>query len=50
MSRGPSSSPRDWLDTVIDPAAGKITVGGDTRLTGALLEGLRERLFGIQVA
>lgn len=40
-----TGSPRDWLDTVIDPAAGKITVGGDIRLAGALLESLHERLF-----
>jgi DNA-binding HxlR family transcriptional regulator len=40
-----TGSPRDWLDTVIDPAAGKIKAGGDTRLAGALIEGLHERLF-----
>jgi hypothetical protein len=40
-----TGSPLDWLDTLVDPAAGKIKAGGDTRLAGALIEGLHERLF-----
>lgn len=40
-----TGSPLDWLDTLIDPSAGKITFGGDTRLAGALIESLHERLF-----
>jgi hypothetical protein len=40
-----TGSPLDWLDTLVDPTAGKITFGGDTRLAGALLESLHERLF-----
>ena len=44
-----TGSPLDWLDTLIDPAAGKITVGGDTRLAGALIESLHERLFDVPV-
>jgi hypothetical protein len=42
-----TGSPLDWLDTLIDPAAGKITVGGDTRLAGALIGSLHERLFDV---
>ena len=40
-----TGSPLDWLDTLIDPTAGKITLGGERRLAGALIEGLHERLF-----
>ena len=40
-----TGSPLDWLDTLVDPSAGKITLGGDTRLAGALIESLHERLF-----
>jgi hypothetical protein len=40
-----TGSPRDWLDTLVDPSAERIKVGGDTRITEALLMGLHERLF-----
>ncbi len=41
-----TGSPLDWCDTVVDPRAGRLKAGGDPRLTGALIEGLHERLFG----
>ena len=44
-----TGSPLDWLDTLIDPAAGRITVGGERRLAGALIESLHERLFDVPV-
>ena len=40
-----TGDPLGWCQTVIDPTAGKITVGGERRLAGALLESLHERLF-----
>jgi DNA-binding HxlR family transcriptional regulator len=44
-----TGSPLDWLDTLADPSAGRIKAGGDTRLADALIEGLHEVLFGVQV-
>ena len=41
-----TGAPIDWLDTLIDPSVGRIKAGGDTRLAGALIESLHERLFG----
>ena len=37
----------EWLDTVVDPAAGLLELGGEERLAGALVDGLHERLFGL---
>jgi DNA-binding HxlR family transcriptional regulator len=45
-----TGSPIDWLDTLVDPSAGRIKLGGDTRLAGALVDALYEALFGIPVA
>ena len=39
----------DWLDTMVDPSAGRLEVGGDAHLAEALTEGLYESLFGIRV-
>jgi len=39
----------DWLDTVIDPSAQRLEVGGDRRLAEALIQGLYERLYGVPV-
>lgn len=39
-----------WLDTVIEPDADQVRVGGDRWLAGALLDGLHRSLFGIPVA
>jgi DNA-binding HxlR family transcriptional regulator len=44
-----TGSPIDWLDTLVEPSAGRIKLGGDTRLSGTLLDGLYEVLFGIPV-
>jgi DNA-binding transcriptional ArsR family regulator len=44
-----TGSPLDWMDTVVDPAAGRIKTGGDTRLANALLQALHETLFGVPV-
>jgi DNA-binding HxlR family transcriptional regulator len=41
-----AGSPLDWCETVVDPATARLTLGGDTRLAGNLLEALHERLFG----
>ena len=38
-------SPRDWLDTLADPCAGQIEVGGDIRIANALIASLHETLF-----
>jgi DNA-binding HxlR family transcriptional regulator len=38
----------EWLDTVVDPAAALLEVGGDERLAGALVDGLYESLFGLR--
>lgn len=35
-----------WCETVIDPEADRLHVGGDTELAQALIAALRERLFG----
>lgn len=45
-----TGSPVDWLDTVVDPSADRLEVGGDTRLVRTLLDALHETLFGIPVA
>ncbi len=45
-----TGSPIDWLDTLVEPSAGRIKLGGDARLAGALIDGLYEVLFGIPVA
>jgi DNA-binding HxlR family transcriptional regulator len=45
-----TGSPIDWLDTLVEPSAGRIKLGGDGRLVGALIDGLYEVLFGIPVA
>lgn len=37
---------RDWLDTLIDPTAGRVEAGGDVELAQVLLECLHEKLFG----
>jgi DNA-binding HxlR family transcriptional regulator len=39
-------TPIGWLDTLVDPGAERIDFGGDPRLAEALVEGLRELLFG----
>lgn len=41
-----TGTPRDWLDTLIDPAAGRVEAGGDVQLARVLLESLHEKLFG----
>jgi len=35
-----------WCETVIDPEAGRLHLGGDTELAEALIEVLHKRLFG----
>jgi hypothetical protein len=40
-----TASPRDWLDTLADPSAGKIEVVGDVRIANALIASLHEKLF-----
>lgn len=35
-----------WCETVIDPEADRLHVGGDTELAEALIAALHERLFG----
>lgn len=40
-----TASPIGWLDTLVEPDAGKIELGGDTRLAGALVGGLHDELF-----
>lgn len=44
-----TGSPVDWLDTLVDPSAGRVKAGGDTRLADALLEGLHEAVFGVRI-
>jgi DNA-binding HxlR family transcriptional regulator len=39
----------DWLDTVIEPDAKRVRVGGDKWLPAALLRNLHETLFGIRL-
>lgn len=41
-----SASAPDWLEMVIEGEPGRASTGGDARLTGALLQGLHETLFG----
>jgi hypothetical protein len=41
-----AGSPLDWLETIIDPSAERVDVGGSARLAEALVEGLHEALFG----
>jgi DNA-binding HxlR family transcriptional regulator len=43
-----TGSPLDWCETVIDPSAERIESGGDTELTGILLNALHEALFGLR--
>jgi hypothetical protein len=43
------ASADEWLDTVIEPDARRVTSGGDRRLARALLDGLHETLFGVPV-
>jgi hypothetical protein len=38
-------SPRDWLDTLVDPSAARIEVGGDIHVANALIASLHEKLF-----
>lgn len=39
----------DWLDTVIEPDAKRVRIGGDKWLPAALLSSLHQTLFGIPV-
>lgn len=39
----------NWLDTVIEPDAKRVRIGGDKWLTRALLDSMHRTLFGIQV-
>ncbi len=41
-----TGTPRDWLDTLIDPAAARVEAGGDVELAKILVESLHEKLFG----
>jgi hypothetical protein len=41
-----TGSPLDWMDTVVDPAAAGVELGGDEQLAVALLVSLHETLFG----
>jgi hypothetical protein len=40
-----TGTPRDWLDTLIDPAAARVEAGGNVKLAQVLLERLHARLF-----
>ena len=40
-----TGSPRDWLDTLVEPSAGRIEVGGEIRIANALIASLHEQLF-----
>jgi DNA-binding HxlR family transcriptional regulator len=42
-----TGGPLDWCETVIDPAAGGIEVGGEIGLAAGLVQALHERLFGL---
>jgi len=42
-----TGSPIDWMDTLIDPKARRIKIGGDRDVASALIEGLHDSLFGI---
>ena len=41
-----TGTPRDWLDTLIDPAAARIEAGGNIELAQVLVKSLHEKLFG----
>jgi DNA-binding HxlR family transcriptional regulator len=41
-----TGTPLEWCETVVDPAAAQLEVGGETELTGALIQALHEKLFG----
>ncbi len=41
-----TGDPLAWCETVIDPSAPRLNLGGDTELAAALLQALHERLFG----
>ena len=41
-----TGDPLDWCETVIDPGAARLELGGDIELAGSLIEALHERLFG----
>jgi DNA-binding HxlR family transcriptional regulator len=40
----------EWLDTVIEPDARRVGIGGDLPLARALLAGLHRTLFGVPIA
>jgi DNA-binding transcriptional ArsR family regulator len=44
-----TGSPVEWMDTAVNPSAGLLDAGGDTRLADAVVEGIYESLFGIPV-
>jgi len=41
-----TGTPLDWCETVIDPAAAGLDLGGDVELAAGLIEALHTRLFG----
>ena len=41
-----TGDPLGWCETVIDPGAAGLELGGDIELAGSLIEALHERLFG----
>ena len=41
-----TGTPLDWCETVIDPAAAGLDMGGDVELAAGLIEALHARLFG----
>ncbi len=41
-----TGTPLDWAETVIDPAAAGLDMGGDVELAAGLIEALHARLFG----
>lgn len=45
-----AGSASGWLDTVIEPDAERVRLGGDRWLAGALLDGLHRSMFGVPVA
>lgn len=44
-----TASAADWLDTVIEPDAKRVSTGGDRLLASVLLDRLHRKLFGIPV-
>jgi hypothetical protein len=42
-----SAQVEEWLDTLIEPDANRVSSGGEERLARNLLEALHERLFGV---